>query len=104
MITKIIMAQHDGELSELIKAFGTFYITSTDEINREIQKYDCPLKLSEYLDYLFENNLSEEIDECENIDFLYDLSGYDISNIFEDIGTDYKQFEHSKDSFRPYAN
>lgn len=87
MITKIIMAKLDGELSELIKAFATFYIISTDEINKEIQTYDCPIKLSEYLDYLFQNNLSTEISECANIDFVYDLSDktnemipYDFSN------------------------
>ena len=104
MITKIIMAKHDGELSELIKTFGTYYITSTDEINKEIQTYDCPIKLSEYLDYLFQNNLSKEVSECANTDFVYDLSAYDVSSILEDIGTDYLQFEHSTDSFRPYTN
>ena len=103
MITKIIMAKNDGELSELIKLFGTFYITSTDEINKEIQSYDCPIKLSKYLDYLFDNKLSKEVGETKQVDFVYDLSGYDVSNILEDIGEDYKQFEHSKDSLRPYT-
>ena len=87
MITKIIIGKSDGELSELIKLFGTFYFTSTDEINKKIQTYDCPIKLSDYMDELKKDNLITEISECANTDFVYDLSDktkemipYDFSN------------------------
>lgn len=76
VITKLIMAKTDGELKELVEAFGVFYIASSQETAMEMQKYNRHEDLSEYIDMLERVRLAYEIDKSEvfNVDYTIDLS------------------------------
>jgi len=52
VITKFIMAKTDGELKELVEAFGVFYIASSQETALEMQKHQNHEELSDYIDML----------------------------------------------------
>ncbi len=106
MVTKIITTTAtDGELSQMINDFGTYFITSTNEINEEIAKYKCPFRLSVYIDELKESNQVKEVDEiiadCE-----FDLS--EESKIIADSilvnKYDYDEYIEQTPHFDKYGN
>lgn len=73
-VTKIISAHADGELKELIKAFGTYCVISSDEIAKEMQNFKSPLLLAEYVDAKQKQGLISDAHEPEHIDYIIDLS------------------------------
>ncbi|MBE0515122.1 hypothetical protein [Sulfurimonas sp.] len=76
-ITKIINAKTDQgpkEIQELVKMFGTYCISSSEEITQEIQEFTNPLRLADYLDEKQKQGLIADVDEPEHIDYIIDLS------------------------------
>ncbi|MDX9813634.1 MAG: hypothetical protein RBS91_03090 [Sulfurimonadaceae bacterium] len=73
-ITKIINAKADGELKELIEAFGTYCVVSSDEIAKEMQNFKSPLLLADYIDAQEKQGLISDAHEPEHIDYIIDLS------------------------------
>ncbi|MCF6339961.1 MAG: hypothetical protein L3J10_04305 [Sulfurimonas sp.] len=131
MITKIIIASaKNGELTQMIEDFGVYFITSSNEINKEIAKYKCPFRLSAYIDELKATKQINEVDEIA-FDNLFDLSDetniiadeilrnnydydkyieqtpylnkYGYNTILEDVGDDYLQHETDENSLKLYV-
>lgn len=73
-VTKIINADTDGELKELIKAFGTYCVVSTDDIAKEMQSFTSPLLLADYVDAKQKQGLISDAHEPEHIDYIINLS------------------------------
>lgn len=73
-VTKIINAHTDGELKELIKAFGTYCVVSSDDIAKEMQSFTSPLLLADYVDAKQKQGLISDIHEPEHINYIVDLS------------------------------
>lgn len=73
-ITKIINAKTDGELKEMIEAFGTYCVVSSDEIAKEMQSFTSPLPLADYIDDKQKQGLISDAHEPERIDYIIDLS------------------------------
>ncbi|MDD5373354.1 MAG: hypothetical protein PHO62_08020 [Sulfurimonas sp.] len=72
--TKIVMAKTDGELKELVDAFATFYMVSSDEIAREMSTHTSILGLSDFIDKIKASGEAREVDMPDRIDYLIDLS------------------------------
>lgn len=78
-ITKIINAKTDlepKEIQELVKMFGTYCVSSSEEIAQEIKGFTNPLRLADYLDEKQKQVLiaDVDVDEPEHIDYIVDLS------------------------------
>ncbi|MBW6489165.1 hypothetical protein [Sulfurimonas sp.] len=70
--TKIINAkQNDGpkDIQELIKYFGTYCISSSEEIAQDIQTFTDPLELAAYIDTKQKQGFISDVFEPEHIDY-----------------------------------
>lgn len=74
--TKVVIATTDDktELGELIRAFGTYYVSSTEDVAQNMMQFDNADDLADFIDAEQRKGVIKDVHDPEHFDYLLDFS------------------------------
>lgn len=87
-ITKVVIATTDNqtELGELLRAFGTYYVSSTEETAQEMMQFNSVIALGKFIDEEQRKGSIKDVHEPKHYDYLLDFSDREDETSFELFG------------------
>ncbi|MDQ1338637.1 MAG: hypothetical protein QG617_1604 [Campylobacterota bacterium] len=92
-ITKVVIASTDDKsnFGELVRAFGTYYVSSTEDVAQEMMQFDSVIALGKFIDAEQRKGVIKDVHEPEHYDYLLDLSDRADKAAFELFGIKYSR-------------